>query len=172
MTCFETVFLLWISVCCVYTLLLQRGWMAPVRIIRVAFCTLLLCTHTQMIFKSFSQQNRAVQKSVPLWKKKKKQLLWLCSLWKCQCCTATSVGLVCSTRGSINLVITKFLAPLFREKLIDLLIQWDHLRAREMSFMFTGFPLRHRYTVTSAGISDLSVHSLWHVGSKAKPTLK
>lgn len=111
-TCFETVFSL--DQCFVYTLSLQLRLKALARIARVVFSTLQprtrMHTHTCRWFSEvFFEQNIAIQKSVPLFKKWRQvtQLLWLCSLCKCQCCTATEVGLVRSARGSINLVITK-----------------------------------------------------------------
>lgn len=95
-------------VCCVYTLPFQLRWMALVRVFKAAFCTFLSYsrarahTHTHIILQSFfSKKSTGIQKSVPPSRKKRqvKTAVVLCSLWKCQRCTQTSVGLVCSTRG-------------------------------------------------------------------------
>lgn len=154
MTCFETSFFFFFPsvnrVCCVYTLPFQLRWMALVRVFKAAFCTFLSYsrarahTHTHIILKSFfSKKSTGIQKSVPPSRKKRqvKTAVVLCSLWKCQRCTQTSVGLVCSTRGEHKSCHYKKIWLLFfcfGEKLIDLLIQWNDLRAEEKSSLFTG----------------------------------
>lgn len=124
-----------ISVCCVYTSPLRLRWMAVVSVVLSS----LYCCANAYYFQKFFSRKIQLFRNQSLWVKSKK------SSWaavEIMFTAEVSVqGLVCSTRRSTNLVITKILASLFRENW--LLIHWDRLRAGEMSSLFTGFPLRH-----------------------------
>lgn len=107
-------------------------------------------------------------KNQSLWVKKRrkvKQLLWLCSLWKCQCCTSNFSG-----PGVLNQREHKSCDYKNVSSFVQREIDWfahtvkSPLGWRNVIPVYS-FPLRH--TAASASISELYVFSLSTLEPKA-----